>query len=674
MTGVVPVVPRFKFTDESGNPLALGSVTVYQAGTTTLANTYQDRALTTLNTNPVTLDANGECLFWVSDAYEYKFLLKNAAGATVSGSPTDNIPSTGTSGFLQAGAGAVRRTAQAKMREIVSVTDFYDGDWATAFTRAYAAGKAVEVPPDTAVTGMNSVVTIPAGKDLVIYGSIAGNGSGRFDVSGTCEIFARGGTLADVPFKLLAGGPRLKGLRMSGYVPTAQILIQGVGTYRNVVIDDFLIENANYGILRQGAGSSLVGAQITRGQFYNLKADAIEFNVCVDDVGVQVIDHYIDTIDNTAGTAFWGIGIGFAGSTYDNTYPDNKTVKDFTIAKIRARKCRQLIHVEMGKRFDISEISATEISTSFSAASGLEAATVIVYGSTDFVIDAVQATDCSAVQARIGTSGASYIAAPQNFTVRNCRLSGTGIYLEPGNAASTVAIRDNEITGSGITVVERPGRLIIENNHIERTRVGGSKALTLQMDLNTDGRGAFRAAAYSSSLVMRNNTARDEYNTPSTSISGCVQAAVTASGNNFNLEPTGTVLKPLGRTFRVVVGDFPYGVEFVEGDLVIDTAGSRWMVTGDGSRNRATDTFEVISSTVVKSTGGYAWTDPNHHEPGQRITLSGAGVAGADLETVVVRTFIEAATYRIEVADAITAAVGATGTITATAVVTYVVV
>jgi hypothetical protein len=128
MSGVVPVVPRFKFFNPStGAPLALGSVTVYEAGTTTLANTYQDRDLQTSNTNPVNLDANGECLFWVDDSKDYKFLLTtglNGTGATVSGYPVDNIPSTGTSGFLQAGIGAVRRTSHAKMRDVVSAFDF----------------------------------------------------------------------------------------------------------------------------------------------------------------------------------------------------------------------------------------------------------------------------------------------------------------------------------------------------------------------------------------------------------------------------------------------------------------------------------------------------------------------------------------------------------------------
>lgn len=92
MTGVVPLNPRVKFTDSSGAPIAGGSVTVYLAGTTALANTYQDKALTTLNTNPITLDADGECVMWVSSQYFYKFLVTDSNGATVSGYPVDNVP------------------------------------------------------------------------------------------------------------------------------------------------------------------------------------------------------------------------------------------------------------------------------------------------------------------------------------------------------------------------------------------------------------------------------------------------------------------------------------------------------------------------------------------------------------------------------------------------------
>ena len=118
--------PKPQFFDASGNPLVGGTLTVYLAGTTTLTNTWQDRAQTTLNTNPITLDARGECSLWLDALLTYKFVLKNALG--VEQWTYDNI--TGGSGasstisFLQAGTGAVTRTAQAKMREVFSIADF----------------------------------------------------------------------------------------------------------------------------------------------------------------------------------------------------------------------------------------------------------------------------------------------------------------------------------------------------------------------------------------------------------------------------------------------------------------------------------------------------------------------------------------------------------------------
>jgi hypothetical protein len=47
------------FTDANGNPLAGGTVAHYLPGTLTPTNTWQDQGLTSLNPNPVTLDASG---------------------------------------------------------------------------------------------------------------------------------------------------------------------------------------------------------------------------------------------------------------------------------------------------------------------------------------------------------------------------------------------------------------------------------------------------------------------------------------------------------------------------------------------------------------------------------------------------------------------------------------
>ena len=49
-----------------GQPAASGSVYVYQTGTTTPVTVYSDGGLTTPITNPINLDANGQCKFYVS--------------------------------------------------------------------------------------------------------------------------------------------------------------------------------------------------------------------------------------------------------------------------------------------------------------------------------------------------------------------------------------------------------------------------------------------------------------------------------------------------------------------------------------------------------------------------------------------------------------------------------
>ena len=57
------------FDDNNGRPLVGGRVYFYVPNTSTPKNTWQDRALTILNTNPVVLDARGEATIWGSGVY-----------------------------------------------------------------------------------------------------------------------------------------------------------------------------------------------------------------------------------------------------------------------------------------------------------------------------------------------------------------------------------------------------------------------------------------------------------------------------------------------------------------------------------------------------------------------------------------------------------------------------
>lgn len=81
MPGVIAQVPKLRFLNSSGSPLAGGTLTVYSAGTTTLATTYQDEALSIANTNPITLDGVGACVVWLDSTKSYKLVLADSAGA-----------------------------------------------------------------------------------------------------------------------------------------------------------------------------------------------------------------------------------------------------------------------------------------------------------------------------------------------------------------------------------------------------------------------------------------------------------------------------------------------------------------------------------------------------------------------------------------------------------------
>lgn len=98
----------------------------YAANTTTPQATYTNRAGSVANTNPIILDARGEAVIYLSPGVVYDYVLKDASDVTI-WTREDVIADAGDANavnFLQAGAGAVSRDSQSKMRERVSVLDF----------------------------------------------------------------------------------------------------------------------------------------------------------------------------------------------------------------------------------------------------------------------------------------------------------------------------------------------------------------------------------------------------------------------------------------------------------------------------------------------------------------------------------------------------------------------
>jgi len=123
-----------QFLNDSGRPLSGGKLYSYAAGTTTPQATYTDSSGMTQRSNPIVLDAAGRIPgtgeVWITVGAYYKFVLTTATGVPVGDwddvGYIDYSQPNGSSlfGFIQAGSGAVTRTAQSKMREVVSVADF----------------------------------------------------------------------------------------------------------------------------------------------------------------------------------------------------------------------------------------------------------------------------------------------------------------------------------------------------------------------------------------------------------------------------------------------------------------------------------------------------------------------------------------------------------------------
>ena len=65
---------RTKFTDDTGLPLIGGQVFSYVEGTSTPKDTYQDRAFTIPNTNPIILDDVGSCEMFLKGGYRLRVL------------------------------------------------------------------------------------------------------------------------------------------------------------------------------------------------------------------------------------------------------------------------------------------------------------------------------------------------------------------------------------------------------------------------------------------------------------------------------------------------------------------------------------------------------------------------------------------------------------------------
>ena len=448
--------------------------------------------------------------------------------------------------FLTAGAALAAlpflpvATARA---DTVDIRRYQTTDWPAALKQAFSEAQTVEIPEGLVCENLNTGVFIPPGKTLLVRGSIKSNGRGRLVLQDGCKVIGeKGGSLYNLTLDVRGSDCVIQGLNMSGYGPVTQIYIGGKEpkVMRNLTIDNITVTKANYAILRQGFHNQIIGAKITNSHFSYLQGDAVEWNVAINDRDILISDHVIDHIDCTNGKINWGIGIGLAGSTYDNAYPEDQAVKNFVVANITGSNCRQLVHVENGKHFVIRNIKANNISHTFSQNAGIDNATIAIYGSDNFLITDVDMVNSAGMLIGYGVVKGNYLSIPQNFTLSDVRLDNShgspksrGIQISCGNAASFVSLTNMTIIQSVLELHNKPQHLFMRNIKVIRDKARGA-ALRMNFDLRKDARGHFMAKD-DTLISLTNIHAEDEHGQPSVDIDRIDQQHINVKAVNFRL-------------------------------------------------------------------------------------------------------------------------------------------
>jgi hypothetical protein len=190
------------FTDIDGQPLEQGQVWLGTAGNNPISSpitAYWDAALTQVVTQPVTTRGgypmNGSAVGRLYVNSDFSILVRNRSGYDVLSalSATERFDSSLVT-FVQAGAGAVVRTAQSKLRDVVSVKDFGavgDGvtDDTAAIQAAAATGVALYFPRPAAFYRITASITLSAPITAGLYKIFGGTGSVTFSLGSVEEVY-----------------------------------------------------------------------------------------------------------------------------------------------------------------------------------------------------------------------------------------------------------------------------------------------------------------------------------------------------------------------------------------------------------------------------------------------------------------------------------------------------
>jgi hypothetical protein len=336
------------FTDIDGQPLEAGYVWLGQANLDPQVNpinAYWDAALTIAAPQPIrTLggypsNSGTPARLYVNS--DYSIRVQNRNGSTVYSAPAateryGNIISLDGITFIQAGTGAVTRTALAKMRESVTVQDFGASSSASAsvnlaaFNNALASGaKVVEVINDGGTMLVNGTINVPSGVTLV--------GQGLPIIKAADSAFPSGGQVVRLDS---ATGSVVDGLRIDANRQNNGTSMTGVSGSLCVrcSVENCYIVNTEYGILFSGGNTlKFKGNTVDDCIFYGI---SVKLNdVAADCYNIVITDNECKNISTGgSGPAVDGQGIIVYGAT--GTDPaDYKNITEVTINDNTCSNC-----------------------------------------------------------------------------------------------------------------------------------------------------------------------------------------------------------------------------------------------------------------------------------------------------------------------------------------------
>lgn len=309
------------FLDIDGQPLDAGYIYLGVANQATEANpiqAYWDAALTVAATQPIRtrggfpVNAGVPARVYVNS--DFSIVVKNRNGFQVFSSPTctdrfnDAVVQVDSSDvtFLQAGTGAVTRTAQAKMRDTVSVKDFGAvGDGVTDDTAAIQA--AIDYAGNWSSVAFAKTLYLPSGiykttATLLVrpYVNIVGDSMGKTTIKPT-----------------ISSGPALSSDATTG---VAEAYLQ---RFANFAIDGTNVTSTGYGWLFKQNKNSVI-EQI---RFLNFTGSAnpvvsiehacygLSFNDCV----WETNQAHLQVIDTNAASGLFPTTIYFTACRFDET-------------------------------------------------------------------------------------------------------------------------------------------------------------------------------------------------------------------------------------------------------------------------------------------------------------------------------------------------------------------